>query len=432
MNFTVNEITNSITGKPSLSECTVDELRQLASQYPFFGPVQFLFVKKLKEEDSWQLKEQIQKASLYFENPLWLDYLLNGTPSGTAGVVVKKEEFIPEPVPEMETPVTHQEVVDHVLNTTAVAPVAVAIKKEDIISEPAAETGIPGTHEEVVDHLLNTTAPAPVAVAIKEEEFIPEPPTEMETPDSHEEVVDHLQATNAAAPVAVAIKKEEFIPEPPTEMETSDSHEEVVDHLLNTNAAAPVAVAIKEEEFIPEPATEMETPAKYEEVVDQTSHAGEPELTEGESQTEQFQPELLFEMPKFKFEPVDVSKTGLTFEPYHTVDYFASQGIRPTVEEKPKDQFSRQLKSFTEWLKVMKKLPVTEIAAAVSAVDEKKVEKMAELSINDRDVVTEAMAEVWEKQGNQTKAREIYEKLSLLNPDKSSYFAAKIEQLKNL
>ena len=54
----------------------------------------------------------------------------------------------------------------------------------------------------------------------------------------------------------------------------------------------------------------------------------------------------------------------------------------------------------------MKKLPVTEIAAAVSASDEKKVEQMAELSINDREVVTEAMAEVWEKQGNHEKARE--------------------------
>jgi hypothetical protein len=42
------------------------------------------------------------------------------------------------------------------------------------------------------------------------------------------------------------------------------------------------------------------------------------------------------------------------------------------------------------------------------------------------------MAEVWEKQGNLVKAKETYEKLSLLNPDKSSYFAAKIEHLKNL
>ena len=76
MNFTVNEITNSIAGKPSLSECTVEELRQLTNQYPFFGPAQFLFVKKMQEEGAWQLKEQSQKASLYFQNPLWLDLLL--------------------------------------------------------------------------------------------------------------------------------------------------------------------------------------------------------------------------------------------------------------------------------------------------------------------------------------------------------------------
>jgi len=47
-------------------------------------------------------------------------------------------------------------------------------------------------------------------------------------------------------------------------------------------------------------------------------------------------------------------------------------------------------------------------------------------------VVTEAMAEVWEKQGNAVKAQELYEKLSLLDPAKSAYFAAKIEHLKQL
>jgi hypothetical protein len=142
------------------------------------------------------------------------------------------------------------------------------------------------------------------------------------------------------------------------------------------------------------------------------------------------QPEL--EIPKLKIEPIDPSKAELTFEPYHTVDYFASQGIKSKEEEKPKDSFTKQLKSFTEWLKVMKRLPVSEITADISPADEKKVEKMAETSINDREVVTETMAEVWEKQGNAQKATEIYRKLSLLNPGKSSYFAAKIEQLKNL
>jgi hypothetical protein len=40
------------------------------------------------------------------------------------------------------------------------------------------------------------------------------------------------------------------------------------------------------------------------------------------------------------------------------------------------------------------------------------------------------MAEVWVKQGNTSKAIEVYNKLSLLNPSKRAYFATKIENLK--
>ena len=282
MNSTVNEITKSITGKHSLNDCSVEELQQLTSQYPFSAPVQFLLAKKLKEISSDPLNKHIQKASLYFQNPLWFDYLLNET-----GV----QHYSPQ-------------------------------KQEEVFSKPAVEMEMPATHEEVVDQ---------------------------------------------------------------TKVE-------------------------KIEDIITEPA----------------------DYTTSDEQQEENQPELSVELPKFKFEPIDPSKAEITFEPYHTIDYFASQGIQAKEEEKPKDLLSRQLKSFTEWLKVMKRFPVTEIAAAVSATDEKKVEKMAETSINDREVVTEAMAEVWEKQGNKAKATEIYQKLSLLNPAKSSYFAAKIEQLKNL
>jgi len=120
----------------------------------------------------------------------------------------------------------------------------------------------------------------------------------------------------------------------------------------------------------------------------------------------------------------------LVFEPFHTVDYFASQGIRFKEEERPTDEFGKQLKSFTDWLKTLKRLPATELAKAVTPQSEQKVEQMAGQSITDREVVTEAMAEVWEKQGNALKAINIYTKLSLLEPAKSAYFAAKIEGLK--
>lgn len=122
----------------------------------------------------------------------------------------------------------------------------------------------------------------------------------------------------------------------------------------------------------------------------------------------------------------------LNFEPYHTIDYFASQGIKLAPADLSKDKFGQQLKSFTEWLKSMKRLPEAETVVMQDPAAQQKVMQAAEHSIEGKEVVTETMAEVWAKQGNREKAREIYQKLSLLNPAKSSYFAAKIDELNSI
>jgi hypothetical protein len=117
------------------------------------------------------------------------------------------------------------------------------------------------------------------------------------------------------------------------------------------------------------------------------------------------------------------------FEPFHTVDYFASQGIKLSQQEATNDTLGRQLKSFTEWLKTMKRLPEASPQQPTGIAGEHKVERLAAHSVHSADVVTESMAEVWLKQGNKEKAADVYRKLSLRNPSKSTYFAAKIESL---
>lgn len=117
------------------------------------------------------------------------------------------------------------------------------------------------------------------------------------------------------------------------------------------------------------------------------------------------------------------------FEPLHTVDYFASQGIKVTEEPMTTDKIGKQLKSFTEWLKTMKKIPVEKLPTP-DAATEKKIQSIADDSNTTEEVITEAMAEVLEKQGKTEKAIEVYQKLSLLNPSKSAYFAAQINNLK--
>ena len=119
----------------------------------------------------------------------------------------------------------------------------------------------------------------------------------------------------------------------------------------------------------------------------------------------------------------------LVFEPLHTTDYFASQGIRISEEVNAGDKLGTQLKSFTEWLKTMKKLPAAGNRPVLNTPYDKQVEKLAEKSNREEDVITESMAEAYLSQGKKQKAIEIYEKLSLQNPSKSAYFAAKIAGL---
>jgi hypothetical protein len=96
----------------------------------------------------------------------------------------------------------------------------------------------------------------------------------------------------------------------------------------------------------------------------------------------------------------------------------------------PTDRFGKQLKSFTDWLKVMKRLPLTTILAQSGEQDEVAIQSIAAHSNEEKDVVTETMAEVLIRQGKYEKAIDLYLKLSLLNPSKSPYFAARIEELK--
>lgn len=129
-------------------------------------------------------------------------------------------------------------------------------------------------------------------------------------------------------------------------------------------------------------------------------------------------------------EPItSAEKTELPlFEPLFASDYFASQGIKLSEEVQNSDKLGKQLKSFTEWLKTMKKVNGNRLPETTEAVD-KAIEHIAEKSNTTEDIVTEAMADVFIQQGKPAKAIEIYEKLSLHNPSKSVFFADKIKNL---
>ena len=117
----------------------------------------------------------------------------------------------------------------------------------------------------------------------------------------------------------------------------------------------------------------------------------------------------------------------------HTIDYFASQGIKIDLSSIPQDKLTTHLRKFTDWLKQVKTTQTGTPGELTTSLEmEKAVAETAKNSNETREIVTETMADVLEKQGQIEKAIQLYIKLSFLNPEKSSYFAAKIEQLKGI
>lgn len=329
MNNIANQLAQSLFKKNTLQECSRWELEILADKYPYFGIAQFLLAGKLKQEGAEAYKKQVQKTSLYFTNPLWLDYTLNNEPASLQ--------------PSMEVPATK----------------AHSLTEEELKFAPKVED-----------------------LPVQEEAVFQEVSTTIETP---------------------------AVEEPATLTQSEAIPEAVTEPITEATVAAENITTVQEE--YTEPAQQEGTLS-----------------TEAIKEDEPALPEM--KIAPLKMEPLPDPGAPLVFEAFHTVDYFASQGIKLKMDELPKDKFGQQLKSFTEWLKVLKKTTPTEIAKQVDKKTEEKVITLAEHSLENRDVVTEAMAEVWIKQGNRQKAIELYNKLSLQNPAKSSYFAALIEQLK--
>jgi hypothetical protein len=419
MNDAFSRLVRSIFQKESLHDCSLEELQTMAREYPYFTPVQLLLAEKLKSIDDSQYKAQIGKLSLYFTNPLWLDYQINGYKTGTdlepqpetANSIkeVTTEEERPETeatyaqvVVDADQSVPTDEQAGESISETEIENVPSFDESERLVVENAEHPKVENFDAQTQvnsEQNLETRAEAESIVQPEHEHL---PPLD-ETQTDAEATQENFNTENSGAPVQN---------EAEVQIESIDENrnEPVSENLSPIIGSPSVETQEDKNAFI------QESPGSAEVEADSIA---DKELEDSRVS--------IPPLPELSQEPVE---TELTFEPYHTVDYFASQGIRFIPEEKPADRFGQQLKSFTEWLKTLKRLPETEVRIPDEASEE-KVRQLADHSINKDEVVTESMAEVWLKQGNKEKAIETYNKLSLLNPGKSAYFASLVEQLKD-
>jgi hypothetical protein len=402
MNLGWKHLAGQLLNGADFSKASLEEIDILLDEYPYFAGLHFLKAAKMKAMQPDDLSGNYSRASLYFPNPHWYSLML--------------EHSVPSVLHEAHVSSTQIEVED----------------KEDKLEEfnrlqhvesdiEVTETNIVEIAEEPVPEILE---PEPQPKPDWEQNLAENPVFQQHQVSDEERTEQEIWHQQAAEPV-METPVEEII-SPPIEnaeaveiLETESTETRLPEeHSVST----PEEDVVAEENFHIKPEQEIEFSEKEAPLVE------EPSIDTVEEPEQETVPQPVEESPKTE-EPV-VAELGIPFEPLYTIDYFASQGIKIAAEATPKDQLSLKLRSFTEWLRAMKKLHPEKIDKDFNQDQEEQVRVIAESSNASEIVYTEAMAEVYIKQGKRGKAREVFEKLSLLDPGKSAYFAVRIKELK--
>lgn len=390
-----SQLFESIFKKEIGSQDAIEALEKTTADFPYFIPAHF-FLLNLTGKESINYIDRAKKTSALFNNNYWLNFQLQ--------VLSSHNKIVIDDAQSLTSFNTETQIIEE--NEIGIEPIKAA---DTAALEPAATNVELGPESEIT-----------VSTA-KEQEF---------GFTNSISVVENVDRIEMVEKPSVEIIKE-------TESDISFAPSEISAALTSIQEAEK---PLSDERTHMESATEtIDLPADkpLQNLLTETNLTQQVEMVPIDENAaenlvaEEPLPPILINISK---EPV--TEDRISFEPLHTSDYFASVGIKLSEEVKPADRLGQQLKSFTEWLKTMKKIHAEQFAATGTApesaeqTNEQNIQQLAEASNKEGETVTEAMADVLIQQGRVGKAIAVLEKLSLLNPGKITYFAAKINQLK--
>jgi len=134
--------------------------------------------------------------------------------------------------------------------------------------------------------------------------------------------------------------------------------------------------------------------------------------------------DFVFDMPKEELSPsqpkeIELEEVTESIEDWNVYDVEKIIQKQEKFEEEQIEHIESELTEFSEWLLALE--------GKNDPIDEKRIEESVTLG---GAAISELLAQLLQKQGHLKEAIEMYEKLSLINPEKSAYFAALIEKLK--
>jgi hypothetical protein len=465
MKNSAQHIIEILFGREKLEDVTVNQLKDLVKEYPSFNIGHYLLSKKLQAENHEEFLPETKKTALYINNPFWLQWLLQQVNDEPISYPHAGQQFVHQK--GTDNYIYQDEPVDLLVKppVSAQPEQSVELPSEstnlDQVQEsirPSAEPANFLQAEQIVEETLETTVfeqteqileETPEASVFEQPEQMVEETLESSTFEQPGQILDRTPETSFFEQpeqiVEQTLETSVFeqpgnIVEKAIEIPGFEQPEQIEDQTLepahfdqfDPEIVQPGETGIQENsmQFVKPEEDSEDKMAKTEEILPEPIVSVE---TSPGAMSEPSSDQRAFVGEKRVIQPVKMEEAKLeeiAFDPYHTIDYFASQGIKFVPEENPSDKLGKQLKSFTDWLKIMKRLPKKAFEEITDETREADIEIIAAHSIEEKDVITEAMAAVLAKQGKNEKAIEIYQKLSLLDPGKSHYFATKIEELK--
>ncbi len=445
MNTALSDTILYVTGKPGIENTSQQSLESMIAEYPYFAPAQLVYATKLKSENSPQLQNQVQKAGLFFNNFKWLQYQLLEVGSNGFNFFSNKDYSLPSIVDSVEALSNAENTVmlEEIIEDTNPANFnSVAIKANDFMPSmpiPTVEeikgimSGIDDGRE--MNELVVTPFTQEVLMPFMTNELV----------DINPEVVTENNVLQELPTKAIIEKINENVVEPLVE-KTSDIHAEI--EALKNNWYAhqqevqPLNEDLEQIEVVKETKPEIvEVLAVTNNIdVNQQQEVTTPKVEENMQEVIEVYnfPGISTDIAQLKQDwnkPIEsIAEQSLSFEtePYYTIDYFASQGIKFDYTKEPHDKLTSKMLRFTDWLKKMKTVkPEQEVISDDPELDS-AIQNIASMSNQTKEVITETMAAIFAKQGKTEKAIQLYIKLSFLIPDKSSYFATQIKELKGI
>lgn len=442
MNPDMDNFMQKILQASRLEDADVTSMEQLVLQYPYYAPLQYILAKKYRQVSDTRCKSQITKTAVFFSNPHWLNDLLlsdrttssaeaftnasvNGTDPVQDVLPPQSDVLLPEENPEhgIAEELTIEPQQDTKESSDPDDPgltQPMAEREEDQLLAQQDESGYEANIPSFNEGAAPDTPPGENNTELLSDgEIIPAELQEdilQEIPDAFPEDISEDISEDAA---------ETGRPSPFVETGSDIPKDQRGENDTATADDSGEATISGSNHMNLEP--EEETPAFSDgSGIDAGEHSTVPENHEATPPAGNLSGNPVRSGPSPM--PDQGNLPLIPIEPLYAVDYFASQGIK-LKDEDGKDKLSQKLRSFTEWLKTMKRIHPEKLEQEMDSRTSTVIQHIAEHSNEFEDVVTEAMAEVYARQGLRNKAAEVYQKLSLLNPNKRAYFAAKISKL---